>query len=189
MLRKMMVASGGIAVLSAGVLIGGLTTGLVGAHSAQTAPAAQATPAADGETADGPANAAEAPDTTTALPAGSVSADQAKQAAIAYVQQTTPYSSQGLQAQTVQIDDENGTILFSVDFSNSAQQELEVQVGTNGSVIGVASADAGAQGQDAADGQSAASGQSEAPDGEQADGPAGAPTSPTPAASGAVQLN
>lgn len=124
MVRKVLLGGGAAAVLSLGVLIGGLTTGLVGAHSQQT-PTSHAQGADDGEDPDAP----------IAVPTGSVSADQAKQAAQAYVSQTAPYSSQGLRVQGVTVDDEDGTVVYTVKFTGSNGQQVEVVVSTQGTVL------------------------------------------------------
>lgn len=185
MVKKLMVGGGAAAVLSIGVLVGGLTTGLVKAHPAHQSAAqqAQATPQPNGNTpgaaAETPDGAAEAPDSDAAgapvtVPAGSITSDQAKQDATTYIQQTAPYSAQGLQATTVTVDDEDGTIVYSVDFTNSGNADVEVKVSTQGSVL---SADAGSQSEGTDSGQ------------DQADGPEqpGSPSAPaaTPSATGA----
>lgn len=131
MLKKVVVGAGAAGILSAGVLVGGLTTGLVGAQTPhQQAAPAQATPAHPAEAPE-----AETQDAPVSLPAGSVTADQAKQAAVTYVQQTAPYNTQGLQVQAVQADDENGTVVYKVTFTGSNGQGAEVSVSTQGTVL------------------------------------------------------
>lgn len=156
MVKKLLVGSGAVALLSLGTLIGGITTGLAGAHAprqqahqAQTAPIPTPGPAQNGLEADGP-------DAPVSLPTGSVSQDVAKQAAITYVQSTAPYNSQGLSATQVTVDSENGTAVYKVEFSGSNGQALEVTVSAQGSVL---KADASNDGQERA--------------GAEADGPGG----------------
>lgn len=193
MVNKVVVGGGAAAVLSIGVLIGGLTTGLVGAHPLHQTAAqqAQATPqpsstagGADGETADGPdAASSGAEEAPVAVPAGSITADQATQDATAYVQQTAPYSSQGLQFHTVTADTENGTVIYTVGFTNGSQPDVEVLVGTQGKVLGI---DSGSQAADASGGQDQTNGPDQAAGGqtqaggqqEQEDGPSGQPEAP-----------
>jgi hypothetical protein len=64
-----------------------------------------------------------------------VSQDAAQQAAVAYVQQTAPYSTQGLTAKSAQVDDEDGTAVFKVTFSNASGQGAEVTVSAKGQVL------------------------------------------------------
>jgi len=129
MFKKVAIGAGAAGVLSAGVLLGGLTTGFVGAQTPHQQ-AAQATPSNDAETPDGAGQ--EAP---VSLPAGSVTADQARQNAASYIQQTAPFSTQGLQVQSVQVEDENGTTVYKVTFSGSGGPGVEVTESTQGQVL------------------------------------------------------
>ena len=123
---------GMVAVALAFPAAGGiLTAGAVGAQSlrghvqhAQTAPQENAAGGTDGGS-----------DTPISLPAGSVSPDQAQQAAVAYVQQTAPYSTQGLTVHGVTVDDEDGTAVFKVTFTGSAGPGAEMTVSTQGQVL------------------------------------------------------
>ncbi|MGI8553184.1 MAG: PepSY domain-containing protein [Dehalococcoidia bacterium] len=139
MVRKVLVGSGAATLLSVGVLLGGLTTGLVGAHSlrsqTQTLPAqsqpAQTAPTKDQEVPDG--NEQDAPVT---LPPGSVSSAQAQQAATAYIRLTAPYSGQGLTFQSASLGDENGRAVYDVTFTDSNSASVDVQVSADGKVLG-----------------------------------------------------
>jgi hypothetical protein len=119
--RKIWIGGGAAAaLLSLGMLIGGVTTGMVGAQS-------PAVPSAPGQRTSQGAEA-ETPDTPVSLPAGSVSADAAKQAALAYIQQTAPYNMQGLSATRVKVDGESGAAVYSVKFKGANGQAAEVTV-------------------------------------------------------------
>ncbi len=165
MFKKVAIGAGAAGVLSAGVLLGGLTTGFVGAQTPhQRAAQAQATPASptdDAETPDGTGE--EAP---VSLPAGSVTADQASQNAATYIQQTAPFSTQGLHVQSVQVEDENGTVVYKVTFTGGGATGVEVTESAQGQVLGAKSETADAS--DTADSGTDASGASE-----QEDGPGG----------------
>jgi hypothetical protein len=133
--RKILVGGGAAALLSLGTLIGGISTGLVGAHSLrQQAHQSQAAPSQTPSQAP-EATGTDGADAPVTLPAGSVSQDAAKQAAVAYVQSTAPYSSQGLSATQVSLDDENGAAVFKVEFSASNGQSAEVTVSAQGTVL------------------------------------------------------
>ena len=181
-INKFVAGGGAAASLAIGTLFGGVATGLVGAQTppAQTSRAAQST----AQPADQPETGAEAPDAGGAdaavtAPPGSVSPDQAKQAATTYVAQTAPYNSEGLTAQSVTVNDENGTVLFAVDFTGANGAGVEVKVSTQGQVI---SADNGASDSGASDSGAADSGTQS---GSQTDG--GTPGQPeAPDAAGAA---
>lgn len=163
MLSKVVLGGGAAVLLTAGTLVGGLTTGLAGAHTSnQQARIAQAAPdQATPEAQDGAAN--DGADTPITLPAGSISQDAARQAAEAYIQQTAPYNSQGLSATHVTVDDEDGTAVYKVEFSGSNGQSVEVTVSAQGKVL---KAEAGNDGQEKA-------GSEGATPGVDADGPGG----------------
>lgn len=161
--RKAMVGGGAAAVLSLGVLLGGVTMGLASAQTPPTPAPAQSSSTATPETPDANAEASgdSGADVAQTAPAGSISSAQAQQDAAAYIAQTAPYSSQGLTAGTVTVNDENGTIVYSVDFSNGTQSDVQVNVSTQGTVL---SADTGADTEAA---------------GAETDGAPGTPDSPT----------
>ncbi len=100
-----------------------------------------------------PADSGDPVEPAAALPAGSISAGQAQQLATAYVQQTAPYSSQGLTAQAAQLEDHDGTVVYTVDFTSSGGQSVQVTVSTQGQVLHA--------GADAADGTEQSDGGSE----------------------------
>ncbi len=160
MFRQVVVGGGVALALGAGVLIGGVTTGFVGAHPAHQTAVGQtpATAPQDGEQADGEVDAA------VALPPGSITSAQAQQAATAYVQQTAPYNGQGLQFQDVNLDDENGTVLYTVTFSAQSSRDIEVQVSTSGKVLGVDTRSNTAGGADRAGGTAEHDGGTQTPD-------------------------
>jgi hypothetical protein len=149
--RKIWVGGGAAAVLlSLGTLIGGVATGIVGA---QTPPGASAPGQAPNQSPE-----ADGPDSPVSMPAGSVSSDAAKQAAVAYIQQTAPYSTEGLTTTRVKADAENGAAVYSVKFDGANGQAVEVTVSPQGKVL-TAAADngheqAGADAETADDGPS-----------------------------------
>lgn len=95
-------------------------------------------------------NAPAAPDESVSLPAGSISADQAKQAA----EQAT-----GGTASKVESDDENGTLVYEVTAGN---QEVKVDA-ANGQVVKVESDDSDDQSEDGQVGQEVEDGQPDTP--------------------------
>jgi hypothetical protein len=129
--KKLMIGVAAVALAfptAAGILGAGVTM-------AQTPPAPPAAPSQPAQTpTTTPAREAET-ETPPALPAGSVSQAQAQQAAVTYVQQTAPYSTQGLTVNAVHVDDENGTAVYTVTFSNASGQDAEVTVSATGQVL------------------------------------------------------
>jgi hypothetical protein len=110
-----------------------LAAGAAWAQQTPTQPPAQSQPAQTP-----PTNGAESGsenETPPTLPPGSASQDAAQQAATVYVQQTAPYSTQGLIVTAVHVDDEDGTAVYKVTFGNASGRGAEVTVSAQGQVL------------------------------------------------------
>jgi hypothetical protein len=134
MLKRFLYGSGALGVLTAGFILGSLSLGSVFAQTAPTPTTpAQSRTAPAAKEKGGEAN--EAAESAALASQAKITADQAKTAALGQFAGGT--------VKKTELDDENGTVVYSVELTDSAGKGQEVKVdATSGKVLKVEADDA-----------------------------------------------
>jgi uncharacterized membrane protein YkoI len=124
MLKRILYGSGAMGVLTAGYLLGSVSLGGAFAQT-QSAPAAQAQTAPASKEHDG---ANEQAESAALASQAKITADQANTAALGQFSGGT--------VKKTELDNENGTVVYSVQLTDSAGKQQEVKVdATSGKVL------------------------------------------------------